>query len=92
MKNQNLNAEVKLQNNFNRINNFVDSLFPSNNLKCEYALSSDYAWLTTEHRCPTCNRAYTNVNEVSFIEEYGLCINCDKLRTDIFIENIREDK
>jgi len=34
-------------------------------------------------RCPECNRDYCKDYEVAYIMDFGMCITCDKIYTDV---------
>ena len=44
----------------------------------------------TEHRCPVCNRALKDKEEVYFAENYGFCVMCDNEKADIDRRNYEE--
>lgn len=39
--------------------------------------------LINEHRCPKCRRAITDLMDVEFLQDTGMCIGCDHVMSDV---------
>lgn len=72
-------------NTYKRIDAMVDSLYPSN--KLNRPMSARDEFLLNEHRCRTCDKAYTSVEDVKFMDEgNGECFRCDAMRADVMAD------
>lgn len=38
--------------------------------------------LLTEHKCPICNKYVHNIDDIEFLDKFGMCIGCDHVLDD----------
>ena len=77
-----------MKQKYNSLNDFIVSLYPSNNLKKLSTLVD--SWVLDQYQCPKCGNYFTNPEDVGFLQEKGLCSGCYEIEGEI--ESLIQDE